>query len=252
MYIKNSLSELVEQNRIYQLISDKLDVAPEQHNKTMEDICSELSFNPQLMELVLTSYDDTNSFSYKDLNRFSVSEILSYLQLTHRFYVNKKLPEIEQSVWHLYDKYSNSHKLLLVLSMFFMDYKKKLEKHINYEEQVLFPYIHKLIDLEKNASSTSEILVVLNEYSSKKFIENHTDVEEDLQKVRKYILKHSGRYDETPLPYRVFLSQLHYFEIDLCKHAMIEDNILIPKVIELEATLLKWAAKETFYKANFF
>ena len=250
MYIKNTLKELVEQNRIYQLISDKLDVAPEQQNKTVEEICIALSFNPELMELVLTSYDDKNSISHKELNFYSISEILSYLQLTHRYYMNKKLPEIEQSVSHLYNQYSHSHQLLLVLSMFFMDYKKKLEAHIKYEEELLFPYIHKLISLDKGASTSTEILRTLNEYSTKKFIENHTDVEEDLQEVRKYIIKYS-REEATPLPYNVFLTQLHYFEIDLCKHAMIEDNVLIPKVIELEATLLKRLAKVTLNKVYF-
>jgi regulator of cell morphogenesis and NO signaling len=43
--------------------------------------------------------------------------------------------------------------------------------------------------------------------------------------------------EETPLPYRVFLNQVELFEMELRKHAIIEDHVLVPMAREMEAKL---------------
>jgi len=249
-YNESSFAELIESNRIYQFFTDKIDLPLDLYNKPIKDVCHEMDLDKNLINSLLQSYDDNYEFPYDELNTFSITDLLTYLRLTHRFYLSKKLPEIEQTVVHIFNKYNHSHKMLVYLCIFFCDYKKKLEEHINFEEKKLFPYIQKLTDLE-NANETSEnVFMVLNSFSAKAFIQNHTQIEDDLQEVRKTILKYTES-KATPLPYRVFLSQLQYFEVELCKHAMLEDNVLIPKVIELEAALLKKAASATLNKLNF-
>lgn len=250
LYNESSFAELIESNRIYQFFTEKMDVPIGLYNKPIKDVCHKMKLNAELIDALLKSYDDNFEFPYKKLNSFGVHELLAYLKLTHRFYLTKKLPEIEQSTLHVFDKYSSSHQLLVFLCVFFCDYKKKLEDHINYEEQKLFPYIQKLIQLDNGNETSENILIVLNSFSAKSFIQNHSPIEDELHEVRKTILKYTET-KATPLPYRVFLSQLQYFEIELCKHAMIEDNVLIPKVIELEAKLLKKADGVTLNKLNF-
>ncbi len=107
-------------------------------------------------------------------------------------------------------------------------------EHIQHEEKILFPYIQKLVNLDQKLSCPIEIKSVLTSFSAKAFLQSHSDTEDDLQIIRKSILEYTPTHTP-PLPYRVFLSQLYHFEVDLCKHAMIEDNVLIKKVLELEA-----------------
>ena len=233
MYKEKSFSELIEQNLIYQYFTDKLDISPTSYKKPISKVCEEQHLNTNLIQALLKTYDETLEFPYSELNKFAINEILDYLKLTHHFYLTKKLPEIEQTITHLNNNYKNSHKLLVSLCLFFVNYKKKLEEHIKYEEKHLFPYIESLCNLNRKSDTC-----ISSTFSAKTFIENHTNIESDLNKVRQTILEFTGS-QKTPLPYNVFLLQLHYFEIDLCKHAMIEDLVLIPMVIELEEKLLK-------------
>lgn len=235
MYNQNSFNELIEENHIYHYLGDKFEIPQNLYKKTIGQVCIELKLNTDLIQTLLKSYDDNFEFPHEELNTFGITEILNYLKLSHRFYLHKKLPEIEQTILHLFNDYSDTHQLLMLMCHYFNEFKKKLVDHIQFEEKTLFPYIQKLVELENSSATRVKVDSVLNSFSAKTFHEQHTDIEADLQVVLKTILN-CTKSEKTPLPYRVFLSQLHHFEIDLCKHAMIEDTILMKKVIELELT----------------
>lgn len=223
---QNCFRELIESNLAYHLNTDKADVPDH--------------FRYELIQSVIKTYDENFDFPYHEFEKFSVMEILNYLRLTHIYYIQKKLPEIEQTVFQIFQKYNDTHKLLALLCLFFTDYKKKLEEHISFEEQKLFPYIEKLEALNPDSSSNVEISDVLNSFSARQFLNTHGPIEDELQDVRQTILKYTGN-QSTPLPYRIFLSQLKYFEIELCRHAMLEDGVLMPRIIQKEALLFKKA-----------
>ena len=42
---------------------------------------------------------------------------------------------------------------------------------------------------------------------------------------------------EHPLPFRVLLNQLNFFEAELWRHAWIEDKVLLPKALFIEEKL---------------
>lgn len=246
-YTENTIRELVENNFVYQLLSDKLDIPPGDHSKTFEQVCLEKNMSPKLIETLVKAYDDSSEFPYHESNDLTVLELVEYLQRSHKFYLGKKLPEIEQTAVQVFNKYNESHPLFAFLCLFFTDYKKRIEQHIKFEEDKLFPYVNNLIKVDSMKASRADIFFVLNSFSTCKFIQNHSHIEDELQEVRKIILKYSPQ-ENLPLPYKVFLNQLHYFEVELTKHAIIEDEVLIPKVIELEAHLLKKAASMSFSK----
>lgn len=232
---QKSLNDLIKDNQIYNNLSDKLEIPPQLYDKSISQICVELNLNIDLIQTLLKSYDDNFEFPYKELNEFSIQEILNYLKLTHRYYLYKKLPDIEQAILHIFKDNSDPHQLLILMCHYFVEFKKKLVEHIQFEEKKFFPYIQQLIDLE-NSTNKEEIASVLNQNSIKAFLDSHSDVEYDLQQVRKTILEHTDS-SKMPLQYSVFLVQLQNFEIDLCKHNMIEDNVLVEKVIALESAL---------------
>lgn len=248
--MKNAcFNELIEQNQIYLYLTEKLDIPKSFYSSNIPNVCNSMNLNYSLIESLLKTYDDTYEFPYDEFNKIPLDEILNYLELTHQFYLNKKLPKIEQTALQVFKKYNSSHQLLSLLCLFFNDYKNRLQEHIRYEEKEFFPYIVRLSKLNKQ-STEEEIMHVLNSFSVRQFINNHTKIEDELQEVRKVIVKHTNSRS-TPLPYRIFLSQLQNFEVELTKHALLEDEILIPMVIAKESQLLNEAAKTTLKKNNF-
>lgn len=238
LHKENTIREIVNSNAVYHMLSDKLNIESHDHFKTLAQVCAEKSLNVQLFETLIRAYDDAYEFPYAELNQLSTAELVQYLQTSHNYYLQKKLPEIEQTAVQVFQVCNESHPLMAYLCLFFARYKKKLEAHIRYEEESLFPYIVKLLDVNRSCGSDLEISDVMQSFSTAIFLQNHSDIEEELRKVKDLIIKHVSGH-RAPLPYKVFLSQLHYFEIELSKHALVEDEVLIPKVIALEKELLQ-------------
>jgi regulator of cell morphogenesis and NO signaling len=188
-----------------------------------------LNITPKFILTLLDVFEDQRSFNPGLFDNFTLEMIVDYLHKTHTYYQTKKLPEIEQSIHLLVNAYPRAHPMLLLLNTFYNDYKNHLNKHIEMEEQELMPYIVNLerAALTKNKNLKAPTLTV------ERFINQHHDTEKDLEEVRTAILHYSPPEGNQTL-YRILLSQLQIFEKDLSIHALIEDEVLLPRALALE------------------
>lgn len=185
---------------------------------------------------LLTTFEDTRTFSEQEYQKFSLEIIIDYIRKTHRYYLVKKLCEVEQSIDILLKDFTGSHPLLHILNNFFSAYKADLTAHIRVEEKQLLPYIDCLLKFDRQAIDKKEYLEAIENYSLNTFVQSHHDTEQDLSNVRNSILSYTPpKTNQTP--YRILITQLHSFEIDLSVHALIEDRVLIPRAMKLEERL---------------
>jgi len=197
-----------------------------------------IDIDQQFIYTLLQTFEDEKSFSEAEYNKFPLDIIIDYIHRTHRYYLTKKLFEIEQTINILVIDYSDNHPLLEVLNTFFKDYSASLKLHVQAEERELLPYIKKLLQFKIDSSKKEELKELLKNYSLQTFIDSHQDTEQDLSIVRESILNYKApKTNETP--YRILLSQLETFEKDLAVHALIEDRVLIPRAQALELEALK-------------
>ncbi len=175
-------------------------------------------------------------FNAMDFEVFPVEMIVDYIQRTHVYYFEKKLPEIEQSILLLSGHYESHHPILAALQNFFHRYIQDLSEHIRAEEQLLLPYIKVLQDAEKTPSDFSRFLLARRDYSIGRFQEDHHDTEDELKDIRQTIRLYEPPQTNASL-YRILLTQLQVFEQDLCVHAHIEEEVLIPKALKMEKAL---------------
>jgi regulator of cell morphogenesis and NO signaling len=194
------------------------------------------NIDQQFIYALLHTFEDEKTFSENQYQKFSLEIIIDYIRKTHKYYLTKKLCEIEQSIDILLADYSDSHPLLRILNNFFSEYTADLASHINIEERELLPYIDTLLKFEKDEAGTKEYLVATKRYSLKKFVEGHHDTEQDLSNIRNAILNYQPP-TTNQTPYRILITQLHAFETDLSVHALIEDRVLIPRALQLEEKL---------------
>lgn len=189
-----------------------------------------LGIQPEFLMALLEVFENPKSFNPSEFSRFSLETIVDYLHKTHVFYLSKKLPEIEQSIHLLLRAYPEGHPLLLLLNTFYHEYRDHLGSHIDVEENKLMPYI---LQLEKKASGQEANLQGFP-ITVQEFIDQHHDTEKDLAEVRNTILHYSPPQENKTL-YRILLSQLQVLEKDLAIHAMIEDDVLLPRALEFES-----------------
>jgi regulator of cell morphogenesis and NO signaling len=215
---------MAENNTFFQQVMDRYAV----HNPLS-------GVNPAFIAALLHAFEES-SFSAADFEPFSVELIVEYIQRTHVFYLQKKLPEIEQSILLLSGLYTDHHPILAVLHNFFHRYCEDLTTHIRAEETMLLPYIA-LLDRSADAPGPySEYILARRQHSIAGFLAEHHDTEDELRDVREAIRLYDPPDTNASL-YRVLLTQLETFEQDLCVHACIEDQVLIPKALQLETAL---------------
>ncbi|MDR0800986.1 hemerythrin domain-containing protein [Fluviicola sp.] len=188
-----------------------------------------------LRTLISMVEDGITEFPEDLLQSISIRDLLNALKRSHGVYLNTRLPEIEQSIYNLYSKQANSDNVLLMLCGFFISYQKKLVAHIQYEEVFLFPYIQSLLELQKSGKEIDRER--FGNFTLKQFFENHSNLEEDLNNVRRKITRHIEGL-KTSFAFRIFMTQLEHFEKDLAIHAVLEDAVLLPRLVDMELHLL--------------
>jgi regulator of cell morphogenesis and NO signaling len=185
------------------------------------------------------AFEDPADFDPQAYLQLPVELILDYIRRTHRLYLFRKLPEIEQSIRLLLQDYSDDHPLWSILLGFYTDYRSELSHHICDEEQLLLPYIDFIIAAEKKPANLYLTWKNTRNYSLRHFLEGHDDDhEKEIGSLREVI----GRYDPPKTngtPYRILLHQLRNFEKDLIVHGLVEEQVLLPSMLQTEKKVLQ-------------
>jgi regulator of cell morphogenesis and NO signaling len=196
-------------------------------NKTVEQLCKETDINADFFLTIVNTFHNKSYFPKERLLSFSPLLILDYLKKTHQYYKNYSLPKIETILHQLLTAIENKNADMQMIEEFYFDYKVKLLKHIDDEENIVFPYIEKLVNTPEN---------VMNKTLNLNFEKEHENVDLEIDDLKNLILKYIvPNYDE--LVCNELIAEIFRFEKDILDHARIEDNILIPQVEQLQERL---------------
>jgi regulator of cell morphogenesis and NO signaling len=191
---------------------------------TIDELCRKHNVNLPVFLVFANLYNgfiphrnDINSES------FDIRAIIRFLRNTHQFYIRDKYPKIKQYIKQLYEKQSKTE--IERIDFFFNDYFDEVLEHLNYEDEVAFPYFCKLL------GDDTEILDA--DFSVNEYREHHTDIETKLSDLKNLLIKHISLKGDFPLK-RKIVKSLFELENDLTIHSTIEELILLPLVDELE------------------
>jgi regulator of cell morphogenesis and NO signaling len=205
-------------------------------DNTVEEVCNNYKVNLDFFLEIVNTYHDPTYFPLGNLQKFSASMLISYLQKTHQYYLDVKIPEIERYIQKLIDDVSFEVPHLHLLMDFFVNYRNELTSHINSEEQRVYPYA---LALERKLAgiNSQEVNQMLSmEYSIHDYEEDHDDVESKLFDLKNIIIKYLPSPVESSR-FNIILHELFELEKDLNNHGHIEDLILIPIVEKMENEL---------------
>ena len=159
--------------------------------------------------------------SPEDIESVDLKALINYLLESHKYYLNERLPHIEEHLDHIINacnpKYGN------MLRRFFDEYKNEVVDHFIYEEKNVFPYLQQLVNQD-----------VKTDYKIKVFHENHTNIEDKLSDLMNILVKYLPA-DVFPKERIEIALDINELSSDLMSHALIEERVLIPFVKTLEA-----------------
>src|SRR5690606_12712299 len=152
--------------------------------------------------------------------------LADYVERMHHRYVEEKTPILIQFLQKIAKVHGERHPELHEVYELFMESAQDLGAHMKKEELILFPFIKKMIQVQRDGTplDTAHFGTVENPVAMMKH--EHAVEGERFQKIA-----------ELTNNYRVSFQMLEEIESDLHKHIHHENNILFPKAIELEKTL---------------
>ena len=182
--------------------------------KTIGQTCAERGISTPLVVLVCNLYTfDDYSPDADALKHIPIEGIVGYLKSSHRDYLEVRMPRITEAVLALPGGD--------MLTTFCEKYRAEVVAHFRYEEEVVFPYIRKLLDGERP------------DYKISEYAGHHSDIDGALEDLKNIIVKYLPP-ECTIERSRPVLQELFAFEHDLRKHTLLEDSILIPMVERLD------------------
>ena len=183
------------------------------------------------------AFDEGKYFDFTEFDSFDITFLIDYIERTHKLYLNKSLQEIEQTVNLLNRAYPSGHELLEILNRFYVDYKTETIEHIKEEDELLLPHIKSLLSISVSPVNHERFFKLYRSFNISDFLNNHHDDHHSLDSVINVVKSYAPPATNRFL-HGVLINQLNNFECDLFIHGNIEEKVLIPKAMALEANVL--------------
>ena len=204
---------------------------------SVAEACANAKTEESIVIGALENLKNQQGSAVHDFDSWNIGFLADYIIHTHHQYVSKAIPQILPLAQKVADVHGEHHPEVIVINELFNDLADELLSHMQKEEQILFPYIKKLVAEESAGQCTDPacfgtvmgpISVMEQEH------ENAGVILKDLSRL-------SNGYqvpEDACNTFRVLYGKLKEFEDDLHRHIHLENNILFPKAIEMEQVLL--------------
>ncbi len=204
-------------------ILQRLDIKLGFGEATINDLCSRYGISVELFLMICNIYSfHEYQPCINSLDKNDIKSITTYLRASHRYYTTVCFPVIHEGIHTLVKGIDNVSQKLI--DKFYDDYDNEIINHFRYEEEIVFPYIEKLMGNSGPCDT---------QYHISQFEEHHSNINEKLNDLKNIIAKYLDEKYSSPQRFEL-LNTIYCVENDLRKHSLIENKILIPLVEKLE------------------
>lgn len=195
-------------------------------DRRLSEVCREMGLNKSQVLKTFYLFDRSYRFSFQELKRYPLEIVVEYLKHTHHLFIKEKLPYIAK----LINKHPSSEDLKLI----FPEFIEEFINHIYEEEDTIFTYVWDLLDFERGKKVDIQSLIKRShEVSLKNAHKEHRD-EDELAGIRNLV---DESYIMNDIHWQVIVKEIKAFDREMWYHAEIENKILFPKAIALEAVV---------------
>ena len=205
--------------------------------KSINQACKDKGIDENLVIEKLSRLEEDNSSSshYGD---WDAGFLADYIVNNHHRYIRKNIPSIENHLQKVISAHGERNPEVVKVGEQFKIMKDDLLMHMSKEEKMLFPYIHKLYLAKNNSQVISVPPFGKVQNPIKVMEEEHQQAGDDMAKISKLTNNYTPPNNSCGT-FRVLYSELKDFEKDLHVHVHLENNILFPKAMELEYSVMK-------------
>jgi regulator of cell morphogenesis and NO signaling len=203
--------------------------------KPLNEACAAREIDVEAVIAALEAATQAPAEVADNWNVKSLTHLCGHIVATHHAYVRRELPRLAGLAEKVVNRHGATRAELPVIQATLSQLQEELTEHLAKEEVVLFPYISKL---ERSLVDGGEkprgcFGTVANPIAM--MTQEHDGAGNLLEVIRKQSQEFTPPEGACPT-YLAFYSGLREFEQDLHQHIHLENNVLFPRAIELEAS----------------
>lgn len=194
-------------------------------DKTVKEVCKEKQVDEKTFLAVVNFISDGYKKENINHDEVSIDTVIVYLRKAHDFFLDFKLPLIRKKLIEAIDECVQEQPYRKMIMKFYDDYVTEVQKHMDHENETVFPYVLNLLEGKKDPRYTIAI-----------FEQNHENIDSKLADLKNILIKYFPAQQPNYLLNEV-LFDLSACEKDLEKHNRVEDHFFVPVTETLEKKL---------------
>ncbi|NLM73985.1 MAG: iron-sulfur cluster repair di-iron protein [Clostridiaceae bacterium] len=199
-------------------------------NRPLKEAIEEANLNEQfILEKLNELYAEYTNKNEKDRNwqEAPLGELVEHILNKHHAFMWAELPNISELTTKILRVHGTHHPELFKVHKLFHMLKMELESHLTKEEEIQYPAISKF-EKSGNKDDLKEAVRIIKELE-----DEHTGAGDILKELRVITNDYAVPADGCTT-YRLTYDKLREMESDLFQHIHLENNILFPRLFEME------------------
>ncbi len=206
-------------------------------NRTLGEACADANISvDDVLARLEKSLSSTPPSDTEDWQNRPLSDLIDHITSTHHVFVREESPRIEALAAKVVGVHGKNHPELLQVQEIFSALAEELRVHLMKEEQILFPYV-----LSHGREQHWPENLLLRQCSGRcmnpvrMMMQEHDGAGEALRSLRSVTSGLQVPQEDACISYRTLYQALQGFEADLHQHIHLENNILFPRAVAMEA-----------------
>lgn len=212
----DKVRDLIEDNNQLLLVLNRFHIPFGFGEKTVGEVCSEQGIDCPTF-LAVASLISGKRYDAEDVK---LPTLIPYLREAHSYILDFRLPDIRETLVSAVNK-PRLDDVGLHIIRFFDEYVEEVKAHMEYENNVVFPYAEALLEGRP-----------VKDFRIENFASNHESVVTKLDELKDIFLQHYNMPNTRMLNRALF--NIAACGEDLVSHCDIENSLLVPAVEALE------------------
>ncbi len=172
-------------------------------------------------------------------DEWPVDFLIDYIVHVHHAYLKRVLPLLRSQLHSFVAGHLKKYPYLQAVEEVFSDMASELVEHNQLEEENIFPYLKQVVNTHKRRETYGSLFVrTLGRPLDQKVSADHKRIAALLSQLR-IATNHYHFNDEACTNHQVIYHKLQELDNNLSLHKHLENNILYPKVLQMERELLQ-------------
>lgn len=220
----DKMSEIICDNASLLLVIRRFGISLGFGDDSVQQVCTRQGVHLETFLAVINFLSDPANTTAELHDSVSGEALLGYLEKSHIYFLDSALPNIRKKLIEIIGDGNSISQLVL---KFYDDYISEIRKHMEYEEQLVFPFVKELLEGRHRGN-----------FKISTFSQNHKPVDEKLTELKNIIIKYFQVHERNNNLLNAVLFEIFSLEQELKEHCRIEDQLFVPYVMNLEKELV--------------